>query len=88
MRKFRKKPVIVEAEQWNGESLEEIRRMTGCNGLQLSFNKVRLIVPSLEGSVSCNLGDWIMKGVKGEFYCCNDEIFKMTYDEVTDDTII
>jgi len=41
-----------------------------------------LIIQTLEGEMTCNEGDWIIKGVKGEFYPCKDEVFKMTYKEL------
>lgn len=41
-----------------------------------------LTIETLEGTMNANIGDWIIKGVKGEFYPCTDEIFQLTYEKV------
>lgn len=43
-----------------------------------------IIIPTLEGDVKCRTGDWIIKGIKGEFYPCKPDIFEATYEEVQD----
>lgn len=92
--KYRKKPVVIEAIQWTGKNKIEIFEFVG-QELQSSSppqgfehdndvpnEAVTLQIPTLEGTHTANRYDWIIKGVKGEFYPCKDEIFKMTYDAV------
>lgn len=74
MAKFRKKPVVIEAEQWfPGRLIEGV-----VNHPEEDFAEVA----TLEGQMRCSSGDWIITGVKGEKYPCKDEIFRMTYDPV------
>lgn len=86
MPKFRKKPVIIEAIQVTPTAEVELRSFMGANWVgTTSSSKAGLISLSLitpEGTMTAGLGDWIIKGIKGEFYPCKDDIFKMTYDEV------
>jgi hypothetical protein len=89
--KFRKKPVVVEAVQWNGNNLREIIAFTGLNTSastltwetyeQLVLNH-GLKIFTLEGPMMALIGDWIIKGVSGEFYPCKPDIFEKTYEAV------
>lgn len=78
-KKYRKKPVIIEVIQWNGENLSEIDKFT--QGKVKKHESV-LIIPTLEGDMYVSLNDYIIKGVKGEFYPCKPNIFLATYEEV------
>lgn len=78
-KKYRKKPVIIEAIQWDGENLSEIDKFT--QGKVKKHESV-LIIPTLEGDMYVSLNDYIIKGVKGEFYPCKPNIFLATYEEV------
>ena len=85
IRKFRKKPVVIEALQWNGNNIEEIELFVG-EKLKRQMNLMTkkfevLIIPTLESPHEAMVGDWIIKGVAGEFYPCKPEIFKQTYKE-------
>ena len=81
IKKYRKKPVIIEAIQWNGENLSEIDEFT--RGKVKNHESV-LIIPTLEGDMYASLNDYIIKGVNGEFYPCKPNIFAKTYEEVTE----
>lgn len=90
MPKFRKKPVVIEAIQWNGDahSTLMIEQFVG-QSLSLKENpngtvadRYFLMIPTLESPHEANAGDWIIKGVKGEFYPCKPDIFEATYDLV------
>lgn len=81
IKKFRKKPVTIEAIQWNGENLSEIDKFT--KGKVKNHESV-LIIPTLEGDMYASLNDYIIKGVNGEFYPCKPDIFDKTYEEVTE----
>jgi len=74
--KYRKKPVVIEAVQWTGKNKREIANfMQGCISQGGS-----LFISTLEGQMTASVGDWVIKGVKGELYPCKDEIFRMTYE--------
>lgn len=84
---YRKKPVVIEAIQFNGMNWEEIQLFT--NGLVRDFDfegrfdgKVTCIIPTLEGEHIATQDDYIIKGVNGEFYPCKPDIFKKTYEKV------
>lgn len=76
--KFRKKPVEIEAVRWNGSNLNEVRAFMRNTGGKLVGRSIR--VDTLEGSIYAAEGDWIIKGIKGEFYPCKPDVFAATYD--------
>ena len=77
--RYRKKPVEIEAVQWTGENLEEIKKFAGNS---LTYIEQHVIIETLEGCRRVNKGDYIIKGIAGEFYPCKPDIFKATYEEV------
>jgi hypothetical protein len=79
--KFRKKPVVVQAVQWNGNNLDELRAFVPEEFRHNKINQPMGIV-TLEGVMTVSDGDWIIKGVRGEFYPCKPDIFKETYEAV------
>ena len=81
IKKFKKKPVIIEAIQWNGENLSEIDEFTKN---EVKNHESVLIISTLEGDMYVSLNDYIIKGVNGEFYPCKPDIFVKTYEEVTE----
>lgn len=83
--KFRKKLVIIDAERFDGtlESVEKIGRFMGNFMIAYDPERKTLEIPTLEGIMLAQNGDWIIKGVKGEFYPCKPEIFEVTYEKVT-----
>ena len=81
MTAFRKKPVVIDAVQFDGTNFSEIDSfMEGANGFQ-EFPP-RVVILTLEGTMYGDVGDWIIKGVKGEFYPCKPDIFEATYEVV------
>ena len=94
--KYRKKPVVIEALQWNGENLRQIRtfidgkepitdRAVAVDAWDRYENMIArdgLIIRTLEGQHIATIGDFIIKGVKGEFYPCKPDIFEATYEPV------
>ena len=77
--KFRKKPVIIEAIQWTGDNFEEIGEfMAGVHWAMAGDRDP--VIPTLEGDMKVSVNDWIIKGVKGEFYPCKPDIFEATYE--------
>ena len=81
--KFRKKPVVIEAIQYDGTNYEDIFKFTNSKA-ELHTKPNYLIILTLEGDMKAKINDWIIKGVKGEFYPCKPDIFEETYEEVTD----
>ena len=86
--KYKKKPVIIEAIQWDGtyKSKLDIEEKLGCSFCG-SWNTERetvndLYISTLEGKLDVSINDFIIKGVKGEFYPCKPDIFEMTYEPV------
>lgn len=91
MGKFRKKPVVIEAIQFDNLNYEEIEQFVG-KELKKDVHdaayqagagapQMTLIIPTLEGEHIASPGDWIIKGVKGEFYPCKPDIFEATYEK-------
>lgn len=93
--KARKKPVVVECVKWTGDNLQEIRDFVG-NSLLENYIEIHtyhkrsevlntIEIITLEGNHLCNINDYIIKGVHGEFYPCKPDIFKETYEVVEDE---
>lgn len=87
--KYRKKPVVIEAMIWDGNNYTDFLKFTGFkpNHVLMGYHDVRhpdwkLTIPTLEGNMTADVGDYIIKGVKGEFYPCKPDVFKLTYEEV------
>ena len=83
--KFRKKPVVIDAIQWTGENQKEIEDFVGqkLKSYPEQFNGCPvLIIPTLESTHEAKVDDWIIKGVKGEFYPCKPDIFEETYEKI------
>lgn len=78
---YRKKPVVIEAVQWNGSNMTEIAEFSKGSKRYIEFAGNICRIETLEGIMTANLGDYIIKGVKGEFYPCKPDIFKETYEE-------
>lgn len=78
VRRFRKKPVVIEAIQWDGENPRAISEFCGAGGCGLAGRE--LTVFTSEGNLHASIGDWIIKGTKGEFYPCKPDIFSDIYE--------
>lgn len=84
--KYRKKPVVIEAIQWTGDNYAELAEWLSNHGAAL-FNGTlgSLTIPTREGDMRADPKDWIIKGVKGEFYPCKPDIFDATYELVVNE---
>lgn len=90
--RYRKKPVVIEAFQWTGDASQaedpEWIVQAIVNNLVFFENEgtpsVTLKIRTLEGTMTANKGDWIIRGVKGELYPCKPDIFEATYEEAHD----
>jgi hypothetical protein len=79
IRKYKKKPIVIEALQWQNDFDDVI---TFCPIAKMVDGS--LIIPTLEGDHIVSDGDYIIKGIAGEFYPCKEAIFNMTYEEEKD----
>lgn len=83
---YRKKPVEIDVFHFNMESLkelEELREFLKDADVDINYlNEGKIYIETLEGTMCANEGDYIIKGVKGEFYPCKPDIFELTYEKV------
>lgn len=88
---FRKKPVVIEAVQWTGSNVDEVVQHCTSGHWEsdpfegLPTEHAMFVIPTLEGVMIASVGDWIIRGVKGEFYPCKPDIFEATYEAVDDE---
>ena len=75
-----KKPVVIEACQWTGDNVEEIKKFVEPIAEYLEDVQA-ILIHTLEGDMTAEINDYIIKGIKGEFYPCKPDIFKETYSE-------
>lgn len=77
---------MIEAIQWTGDNLPDIRDFVGED--VTDDMRFGLTIQTLEGPMSAQEGDYIIKGVKGEFYPCKPDIFEATYESEPDDAAL
>ncbi len=85
--KFRKKPVVIEAEQYfPGRTIEGVVVMlAGSHHPDLPEGTyIKAWIDTLEGAMEVMAGDWVITGVKGEKYPCKPDIFEATYEAMND----
>ena len=80
-KRYRKRPVDIEAIRWEGENYPTIKRWAHPSMVEWSSNTGDLLVKTLEGTMQAHRGDWIIKGIAGEVYLCKPHIFAATYKE-------
>lgn len=81
--KFRKKPIVVEAEQFTEANKERVFGFVGTKCAVDFENGVAVLrIHTLEGTMTARLGDWVIKGIKGEFYPHQASFFEEAYEEV------
>lgn len=87
MAKYRKKPVVIDAVQYVGTNWQEIVSLIGFDETSIDRGDV-LIIHTLEGAMRASPNDWIIRGIKGEFYPCKPDIFAATYEAVDGDVVL
>lgn len=90
MANYRKKPVVIEAEQWilgqiGPSKVIELLQKTPVN---YRFDKDNLYIETLEGEMKASSGDFIIRGINGECYPCKPDIFEKTYELIPEITIV
>jgi len=85
MRIYRKKPIVVEAMKWDENTcLKDFHNFIKSEWAhEFTFSQeLPIMIPTLEGKMALNFGDYLVKGIRGEFYPCKPDIFEATYSEV------
>lgn len=96
MNKYRKKPIVIEAIQLqnNYNSIKKCVEFTGQHVSESYMSKIKfeeyveivknngMKIQTLEGEMTASINDYIIKGVKGEFYPCKPDIFEQTYEKI------
>lgn len=80
--KYRKKPVVIDAIRWDGGDLLELVGFIDNETVLVDVGNIFIRTP--EGYMEISIGDYIIKGVKGEFYPCKPDVFEMTYERVNE----
>ena len=79
---YRKRPVKIEAERYDGTLESFLKIKEWCYTIDVTaYRDKNLRIPTLEGFHDASIGDFIIKGIKGEFYPCKPDIFKASYEE-------
>lgn len=83
VRKFRKRPVVIEAMHYTVESCRDLNDWMDLEHFDHDYDcHTGIAIDTLEGQMMASVGDWIIKGVEGEFYPCKPNIFEATYEPV------
>lgn len=87
VRKFRKKPIVIEAFQLDGDMIDPLFVEAGHYPVTvkgITYYPDYAEIATLEGTMKADIGDWIITGVNGEQYPCKPDIFQKTYEEVVE----
>lgn len=81
VQKYIKKPIIIEAIQYDGKNIEEVCDFIDSD-VRIIYTKdfKKIEIPTLEGNMQAIPSDFIIKGINGEYYPCKEEIFNKTYE--------
>jgi len=77
--RYRKKPVEIEAVQYTGDNFQDLAEFVGKD---LVVGVSGMYIRTLEGDMLISIGDYVIRGVNGEFYPCKPDIFEKTYEEI------
>jgi hypothetical protein len=78
--RFRKKPIVIEAMQYDGRNATKIGLWANAPEWEDDFLGSTFRIVTLEGPMIARVGDWIIRGIEGEFYPCKPGIFEATYE--------
>lgn len=87
MKKYRKKPIVIEALKYTGTNLSEIKEWCpkalkkASDGSAIIEGDRSLIIQTLEGDMRLSAGDYLIKGIANEFYPCKNSIFEASYED-------
>ncbi|CUM74386.1 Uncharacterised protein [Blautia hydrogenotrophica] len=87
--KYRKKPVVIEAFQYDGDMINSIGKpyvpewaISAVNNNTMYYDGPELFIRTLEGDHHVTVGDYVIQGINGELYSCKPDIFEKTYEVV------
>ena len=81
--KYVKKPVVVDAIQMLSDNIDQVYEMLGDSLIIVGdMDNLKHFIDTLEGIMEISWGDYVIKGVKGEFYPCKPDIFELSYDKI------
>lgn len=81
MSKYRKRPVVIDAIQFTGSNFADVALFVNEEfTLDCRDSDKQCVIQTLEGDMTASAGDWIIRGVKGEYYPCKPDIFEATYE--------
>jgi hypothetical protein len=81
--RYRKRPVVIDAVRWTGSNAGDVTDFMGDTPVFGSTGgRHWVIIPTLEGPLRADEGDWIIRGIKGELYPCKSDIFEATYEPI------
>lgn len=80
--KYRKKPVVIEAIQYIKDNIHDILTFVGNDKMYYNPKDNEFYIRTLEGDHRLSVNDWVIKGIKGEFYPCKPDVFEKTYEPV------
>ena len=78
VRTYKRKPVVIEATQYDGTNFQELAEFVGKDLIANQDNEI--FIRTLEGDMKVSINDYVIKGVKGEFYPCKPDVFESTYE--------
>ena len=87
--KYRKKPVVIEAERLTADNVRDVADWVhshtyAADGCEVSTLPNAVLIQTLEGTMRADIGDYVIRGVQGEFYPCKPDIFDATYEPADD----
>lgn len=81
--KYRKKPVVIDAIRWSGKNTDEIDNFSNSQCIHVTHGGIEMLeIYTLEGVMKALVGDFIIRGIEGEYYPCKPQIFEATYEAV------
>ena len=82
IKQYKKKPIVIEAIQWTGRNDIEVCDFLANSESCFGYDAGKITIETLEGEMAVSVGDFVIKGIRGECYPCKPDIFKKTYEEV------
>ena len=87
--KYRKKPVVIDAERLTADNVRDVAdwihiHTYATDGREVSTLPDAVLIETLEGTMRADIGDYVIRGVQGEFYPCKPDIFDATYEPADD----
>lgn len=79
IKSYKKRPVEIQALEYTGTNIMEVLEFIEYKGVEKGG---LILINTLEGLMTASVGDYIIKGIKGEFYPCKPDVFAKTYEEV------